>query len=82
MHQFRMTKRYHSGMYHYLGKYGNICTDRDTGAERDKFMFEIGQYMSAENVRLAQLTFFRYKFPTLTDQELEIKIRKAEELAR
>lgn len=76
-----MTKRYPSGMYHYLGKYGNICICKDTNSEQDKFMFEIGKYMSAENARKVQLDFFTEKYPDFTDQQIQIKINTAEKLA-
>lgn len=78
----RMSKRYPSGMYHYIGKYGNICTNKDTNSESDKFMFEIGQYMSKDNARTAQIEFFKERFPALTDKQIENKIFKAEQLAR
>ena len=80
--KYRMSKRYPSGMYHYLGKYGNICICKDTNSEQDKFMFEIGKYMSADNARQAQIDFFKEKFPNLSDQQIQNKINKAQKLAQ
>lgn len=81
MLKFRMSKRYNGGQYFYLGSYGNIQMDKDTGAERHQMRFDIGNYISRDRIKEAQLDFFKEKFPSLTDRQIENKIRKAEELA-
>lgn len=81
MLKFRMSKRYNGGQYFYLGSYGNIQMDKDTGAERHQIRFDIGNYISRDRIKEAQLEFFKEKFPSLTDRQIENKIRKAEELA-
>lgn len=81
MLKFRMSKRYNGGQYFYLGSYGNIQMDKDTGAERHQMRFDIGNYISRDRIKEAQLEFFKEKFPTLTDRQIENKIRKAEMLA-
>lgn len=68
--------------YFYLGSYGNIQMDKDTGAERHQMRYDIGNYISRENIYEAQKAFFKEKFPTLTHRQIENIIRKAEELAR
>lgn len=81
MLKFRMSKRYNGGQYFYLGSYGNIQMDKDTGAERHQMRFDLGNYISRDRIKEAQLEFFKEKFPSLTDRQIENKIRKAEELA-
>lgn len=81
MLKFRMSKRYNGGQYFYLGSYGNIQMDKDTGAERHQMRFDIGNYISRDRIKEAQLDFFKEKFPSLTERQIENKIRKAEELA-
>lgn len=82
MKQFRMSKRYNGGQYFYLGSYGNIQMDKDTGAERHQMRYDLGNYISREKIKEAQLSLFKAMFPSLTDKQLENKIRKAEELAK
>ena len=77
-----MTRRYHNGIYHYLGSIGNICTDRDTGGAKHILRFDLGMYMNREEATNAQLELFKSKFPDLTELELKMKIAAAEELAR
>lgn len=81
MLKFRMSKRYNGGQYFYLGSYGNIQMDKDTGAERHQMRFDLGNYISRDRIKEAQSEFFKEKFPSLTDRQIENKIRKAEELA-
>ncbi len=81
MLKFRMSKRYNGGQYFYLGSYGNIQMDKDTGAERHQMRFDLGNYISRDRIKEAQLEFFKEKFPSLTERQIENKIRKAEELA-
>lgn len=81
MLKFRMSKRYNGGQYFYLGSYGNIQMDKDTGAERHQMRYDLGNYISRDRIKEAQLEFFKEKFPSLTDRQIENKIRKAEELA-
>lgn len=77
-----MTRRYHNGIYHYLGSLGNICTDKDTGSTRHILRFELGNYLNREEVIKAQWDLFKSKFPSLSDLELKLKIAASEELAR
>lgn len=76
-----MTKRYRNAQYFYLGSLGNIQMDRDTGSERHQLRFELGNYLTREEVKEAQLRFFKERFPSLTAKQIEDKIRRAEELA-
>lgn len=81
MIQFRMSKRYNAGQYFYIGSYGNIQMDRDTGAERHQIRFELGNYISRDKIKDAQVAFFKERYPTLTDKQIENKISKAEAIA-
>jgi len=42
---------------------------------------DLGNYISRDKIYDAQKAFFKEKFPTLSDNQIAIKIRKAEELA-
>lgn len=81
MLKFRMSKRYNGGQYFYLGSYGNIQMDKDTGTERHQMRYDLGNYISRDRIKEAQLEFFKEKFSSLTERQIENKIRKAEELA-
>lgn len=76
-----MSKRHRNAQYFFLGSFGNVQSDRDTGSERHEFRYEIGNYMTSENVKTAQREFFKERFPNLSDKQIDNKIRKAEMLA-
>jgi hypothetical protein len=78
---FRMPRRINNATYFYIGSYGNVQMDRDTGAERHQMRFDIGNYISRDNIHKAQIAFFKEKFPELSEKQIENKIRKAEMLA-
>lgn len=77
-----MTRRYHNGIYHYLGSLGNICTDRDTGSAKHTLRFELEMYLNREEVRQAQWDLFKSRYPNHPDIDLKMIIAAAEDLAR
>ncbi|MBF0759525.1 hypothetical protein IR148_00520 [Dysgonomonas mossii] len=79
---YRMSRRTNNAIYFYLGSYGNVQMDKDTGSERHQMRYDIGNYIPREKIYEAQKAFFEEKFPTLSKKEIEDKIRKAEELAK
>lgn len=81
MKEFRMQRRYRGGRYCYLGSCGNIVSDIDTGHARDGARYEVGNYISPLKINEAQRKYFRNIYPTLSDIQIDNKIRKAEAIA-
>lgn len=59
MSDFRMPRRINNAINFYIGSYGNVQMDRDTGAERHQMRFDIGNYISRDNIQQSTDSLFQ-----------------------